>query len=74
MKFDLTKMTVDELKELNKACNEAIENLQRKDYEEKVNNFKKALTILVENYPYKDCLNDGNTDCSWEELQEMLIV
>ena len=74
MKFDLTKMTVDELKELNRACNEAIENLQRKDYEEKVNNFKKALTILVENYPYEDCFNDGNTDCSWEELQEMLIV
>lgn len=73
MKFDLTGMTINELKELNGACNEAIENLQR-DYEEKVNNFKKALTILVKDYPYEDCLSDGNVYWSWQALEDCLIV
>ena len=69
MKLDLTKMTFDEVKELNTACVEAIE-----DYEEKVNDFKEALTILVEKYPYRDCVNGGNTNWCWQELLGKLIV
>lgn len=74
MKPDLTGMTLDELKELHKACHETLEILQKKDYEEKVNNFKKALNALVKDYPSEDCVNDGNFDWSWEELKSCLIV
>lgn len=74
MKIDLTGMTVDELKNLEIACREAMEKLQRKDYEEKVNNFKKALNVLAEDYPLRDCVNDGNFDWTWEELKSCLII
>lgn len=70
----LNELSVDELREIIADCQKAIDNLERKDYEEKIINFKDALYDLVEYYPYKICMDTGEESYTWNEVKNWFLI
>ena len=70
--FDLSNMTVEELKDLKDAIECAIIDRAEKDYLAKLKTFKDALKVLATDYPCKDAFDTGNECWTFEELYDVM--
>ena len=70
--FNLSNMTVEELKDLKVLVHDAIIDKTEEDYRAKLKTFKDALEVLANDYPCRDAFDTGNDCWTFEELYDVM--